>query len=47
MEALFADSTPTGGRAHIFTIKHTLVQFGTAAAALVAALLFYILGNQV
>lgn len=46
MEALFADSTATGKRATIFAVKHTLVQFGSSAAAIAAAILFGFVGNQ-
>ncbi|SPQ93862.1 unnamed protein product (mitochondrion) [Plasmodiophora brassicae] len=45
MEALFADSTPTGLRADIFVAKFVLMQVGRGIGSAVIALLFLVFGD--
>lgn len=46
LEAIFADSTPTGGRSRVFALKFSLMMVGRACGGICVAMLFLLRGDQ-
>lgn len=46
LEAIFADSTPTGGRSRVFALKFSLMMVGRACGGICVAMLFLLRGDK-